>query len=329
MREARLFRACKDFVICQLCHRFCKIKEGESGFCKVRINTKGRLFTLTYGKLSALESRPIEIKPFFHFKPGSTSMTFSTFSCNFDCPWCQNWRISRTLPSGFELTAEYVVKKALESGDLSVCGSLNEPTLLFEFLLDVFRLSKENGLLTTLVSNGYMSTLALRELKKAGLDAIKVDVKGNEGVYKKFLSASVKNVWRIVREALKLGIHVEIVNLLVTNVSDSEESIREVVGNHLKFANSEVPIHFTRYFPSYLFREKPTELEKLEMAVNIARKEGLSFVYIGNVPGHRYENTFCPNCGKILIRRFSYKVLEKRIRQGKCPDCGREIYGIW
>lgn len=329
MREARLFRTSKDFVICQLCHRFCKIREGESGFCKVRINMKGRLFTLTYGKLSALESRPIEIKPFFHFKPGSTSMTFATFSCNFDCPWCQNWRISRTMPLDFESTAEYVVKKALESGDLSVCGSLNEPTLLFEFLLDVFRLSKEYGLLTTLVSNGYMSILALRELKKAGLDAIKVDVKGNEDVYRNYLSASVKNVWRIVREALKLGIHVEIVNLLVTNVSDSEESIRDVVENHLKFANSEVPIHFTRYFPAYLFSEKPTNLEKLEMAVDIAKNEGLSFVYVGNVPGHRYENTFCPNCGALLIKRFSYRVLENRISQGKCSECGREIYGVW
>ncbi|MEM2727409.1 MAG: AmmeMemoRadiSam system radical SAM enzyme [Archaeoglobaceae archaeon] len=329
MREARLFRSSKDHVICQLCHRFCKIKEGESGFCRVRINRKGRLFTLTYGKLSALESRPIEIKPFFHFKPGSTSMTFATFSCNFDCPWCQNWGISRAMPSGSEITAEYVIKKALESGDLSVCGSLNEPTLLFEFLLDVFKLSKEKGLLTTLVSNGYMSILALRELKKAGLDALKVDVKGCEGVYRNYLSANVKHVWQIVREALKLGIHVEIVNLLVTNVSDSEDSIKEIVESHLKFANSEVPIHFTRYFPAYLFREKPTDLDKLEMAVDIAKKEGLSFVYIGNVPGHRYENTFCPNCGKLLIKRYSYQVLENRIRHGKCPYCGREIYGIW
>ncbi|MCS7144857.1 MAG: AmmeMemoRadiSam system radical SAM enzyme [Archaeoglobaceae archaeon] len=329
MKEAQLFKSSKDCVVCQLCHRFCKIKESESGFCKVRVNKGGKLFTLTYGKLSALESRPIEIKPFFHFKPGSTSMTFATSSCNFDCPWCQNWRISRALPSGSEISPEYVVKKALENGDLSVCGSLNEPPLLFEYLLDVFRISKDKNLFTTLVSNGYMSILALRELRNSGLDALKVDVKGGEEVYKKFLFANVKNVWKIVKEAIKLGIHVEIVNLLVTNVSDSEESIREVVENHLRYANSDVPIHFTRYFPAYLFKEKPTEIKKLEMAVEIAKKDGISFAYLGNVPGHRYENTFCPNCGELLIRRFSYQVLENRIRLGKCPNCGKEIYGVW
>lgn len=295
----------------------------------MRVNKNGKLFTLTYGKLSALESRPIEIKPFFHFKPGSTSMTFATFSCNFDCPWCQNWKISRVLPSGSEISPEYVVKKALENGNLSVCGSLNEPTLLFEFLLDVFRISKENGLLTTLVSNGYMSIMALRELKKAGLDALKVDVKGGESVYETYLSAKVRNVWRIVREALKLGVHVEVVNLLVTNVNDSEESVREVIEKHLKYANGEVPIHFTRYFPAYLFKERPTDLQKLEKALEIAKKEGISFAYLGNVPGHRYENTFCPSCGKLLIRRFSYQVLENKIKFGKCSNCGRKIYGVW
>ncbi|MCX8172875.1 MAG: AmmeMemoRadiSam system radical SAM enzyme [Archaeoglobaceae archaeon] len=329
MREAMLFITSNDSVICHLCHRFCRIKEGKEGACKVRVNRGGKLYTLTYGILSALESRPIEIKPFYHFKPGSTSMTFASFSCNFDCPWCQNWRISRALPFGEEIPPDYVVKKALERGDQSVCGSLNEPSLLFEYLLDVFRISKERGLLTTLVSNGYMSVIALKELRKAGLDALKVDVKGGKDVYEKFLSADVNNVWRIVEEAIKLGIHVEIVNLVVTNVSDSEESIREVVENHLKFAGSEIPLHFTRYFPAYLFKESATSLQKLEMAVEIAKKEGIRFVYVGNVPGHRYENTFCPNCGKLLINRFSYHVLENRIKSGKCPDCNRKIYGVW
>lgn len=328
MREARLYRHLGNYVLCQLCHRFCKIGDGEKGFCGVRVNKEGRLYTLTYGRLSALESRPIEIKPFFHFKPGSTSMTFATYSCNFDCPWCQNWRISRGLPTGEEVRPDYVVKKALERGDISVCGSLNEPTLLFEFLVDVFRISKENGLLTTLVSNGYMSVLALKKLREVGLDAIKVDVKGGEEVYRKFLNADVRYVWRVVKEVLKLGIHVEIVNLLVTNVSDSEESIREVVENHLRYANPEVPLHFTRYFPAYLLRGRPTEVERLELAVRIAKEEGINFVYVGNVPG-RHENTLCPDCGELLVKRYGCRVIENRIRGGKCRKCGREIYGVW
>lgn len=324
-----LYKNVGDQVVCQLCNRACRIKQGECGFCGVRKNEGGKLFTLAYGKISALESRPIEIKPFFHLKPGSTSMTFAGYSCNFECPWCQNWKISRATPDGPAITPEFVVEKALDSGDLSVCASLNEPTLLFEFLLEVFRISKERGLLTTIVSNGYMSLLALKELKKAGLDAIKIDIKGGEEVYTRYLSAKARNVWRIVSEAIKLGIHVEIVNLLVTNVSDSEESIREVIEAHLKFAGNEIPIHFTRYFPAYLFKERATDLKKLEIAVEMAKKEGIDFVYIGNVPGHRSENTFCPDCGKILVKRFSYKVLENRIKDGRCPYCNKELYGIW
>lgn len=329
MREAALYRSVGDHTMCLLCHRFCKIKEGDHGFCKLRKNYRGKLFTLSYGRISFIESRPIEIKPFFHFKPGSTSTTFAGYSCNFECPWCQNWEISRALPSGPEVAPELIVEKALNFGDLSVCGSLNEPTILYEFLLEVFRLAKKNGLLTTLVSNGYMSKMALRGLRKAGLDALKVDVKGGEEIYRSYLSAKVKNVWRVVNEALKLGIHVEIVNLLVTKVSDSEESIREVIQQHLKFAGEYVPLHFTRYFPAYLFKEKATDLQKLELAVEMAKKEGLEFVYLGNVPGHRYENTFCPSCRRLLIRRFSYRLLENRIRDGKCPYCSKELYGVW
>ncbi|MEM4156128.1 MAG: radical SAM protein [Archaeoglobaceae archaeon] len=329
MKEARLYRKFGDHVVCQLCHRFCKIKEGGCGFCRIRRNIGGKLFTISYGKISFIESRPIEIKPFFHFKPGSTSMTFAGYSCNFECPWCQNWMISRALPSGPEITPEFITEKAFENRDLSVCASLNEPTLLFEFLLEVFRISKQRGLLTTLVSNGYMSILALKELRKVGLDALKVDVKGGEGVYSNYLSAKARNVWRVVNKALKLGIHVEIVNLLVTNVSDSEDSLREVIENHLNFAGADVPIHFTRYFPAHLFKERATDIQKLEMAVEMAKKEGIEFVYIGNVPGHRAENTFCPNCGKLLIRRFSYKVLDNRIKEGRCSYCNEELYGVW
>jgi len=325
MKEAKLYRKLRDCVVCQLCYRFCRIREGEKGFCKVRVCRDGKLYSLTYGKLSALESRPIEIKPFYHFKPGSTSMTFSTYSCNFVCPWCQNWRLSRALPNGMHFRPEEVVERAILCGDISTCASLNEPTLLFEFLLDVFRIAKERGLMNTMVSNGYMSVLALKELRKAGLDALKVDIKGGKKTYEMLDAKDL--AWKTAREALRLGIHVEIVNLVVTGVN--EDQIEEVVEKHLKFLGSEVPIHFTRYFPAFMYRREPTKVEILEKAVKIARNNGISYAYIGNVPGHRFENTYCPNCGEMLVRRYSYSVLENRIREGKCFNCGREIYGIW
>ncbi|MDI9645580.1 MAG: radical SAM protein [Archaeoglobales archaeon] len=326
MREAKLFRKVGEKIVCQLCWRFCRIRENESGYCKVRINKNGKLYTLTYGKLSALESRPIEIKPFFHFKPSSTSMTFSTYSCNFDCAWCQNWNISKSLPFGKEVTPEYVVNSALKNKDTSLCASLNEPTLLYEFLLDTFVIGRKNGLLNTIVSNGYMSIMALKNLKRAGLDALKVDIKGGKNTYE-VLEARDDYVWRIVKEALKLGIHVEIVNLVITDVN--EDQIEEVIQKHLKFANQDIPIHFTRYFPAYKFRREQTRIETLERAVYTAKREGIKFAYIGNVPGHKYEHTYCPNCGEVLIKRYSYIVLEKRIKDGRCWKCGEKIYGVW
>jgi pyruvate formate lyase activating enzyme len=329
LHEAKLYRRAGSEALCQLCWRFCKIKDGYSGFCKVRVNKGGRLYTLTYGKLSALESRPIEIKPFFHFLPGSTSMTFSTYSCNLTCPWCQNWRLSKSLPDGQYISPHQVVERAMIFGDDSTCASLNEPTLLFEYLLDVFSLAQKRGLMNTMVSNGYMSVLALKELERSGLNALNVDVKGDEEVYERYCGGRVKYVWKVISEAIKLGIHVEVVCLVITDINDSDECLMDIVENHLRYAGGEIPIHFTRYFPAYKFKNPPTPVETLEKAIEMAKRRGISFAYIGNVPGHRYENTYCPECGETLVKRYHVRVFENRIENGRCWRCGREIYGIW
>ncbi len=331
MREAKLYRKIKDGIICQLCWRFCKIEEGEMGFCRTRVNRNGKLYTLTYGNLSAVESRPMEIKPFFHFKPGKTTLTFSTYSCNLDCPWCQNWHISKVEPPKVfsYVSPEELVEKAMLFGDVGLCASFNEPTLLFEYLLDAFKLAKSKGLVNTMVSNGFMSLMALKMLRDAGLDAMNIDIKGNDDVYERYCGGKAKFVWKIAKKAVELGIHVEMVNLIVTDVNDSEDVIAEVIQNHLRHVGSRVPLHFTRYFPAYLFKNPPTPISKLEKAIEMAKREGAEFVYIGNVPGHRYENTFCPECGELLIKRYSYRVIENKIRDGRCPSCGYEIYGVW
>jgi len=314
---------------CLTCERRCILGDGEYGFCRTRINIEGQIYTMTYGLLSAVESRPIEIKPFFHFWPGSTALTFSTWSCNFRCPWCQNWGISRILPEPWKGTytePEEVVRKALENRDEGVCVSFNEPTLLFEYSLDVFKIARKKGLYSTYVSNGYMTLDALKMLKEAGLNGLKVDIKGSKKEYLKINAADVDVVWRNCRKAKELGIHVELVYLVVTGATDNEESIVETIEKTLKELGDGVPIHFTRYFPAYKYREPPTPIEKLEWAYKTARRMGVKYPYIGNVPGHPYENTYCPECGEVLVKRYGAMVIKYRLTADKkCPKCGEHI----
>jgi len=316
-------------VECRICERRCKIPEDGRGYCRTRVNWGGELYTLTYGDLSAVESRPIEIKPFFHFWPGSTAITISTWSCNFPCPWCQNWHISKTIPNPETASytpPEYVISKAIEHGDEGTCVSFNEPLMLFEYSLDLFKKAREKRLYNTYVSNGYMTTEALELLTKAGLDGLKIDVKGDPEVYRKVLNADGTVPWRNAEYALKRGIHVEIVCLLVTGISDSEEVIDWIIEEHLKRLGPETPIHFTRYYPAYRYGEPPTKIEKLEYAYERARKEGVLFPYLGNVAGHPYENTYCPGCGKAVIKRYGYSVVKYKITKDKrCKYCGTAI----
>lgn len=197
--------------------------------------------------------------------------------------------------------------------------------MMFEYSLDVFKLARTQGLYNTFVSNGYMTTEALLKLHEAGLDAINIDVKGDAEVVRRYCGTNVEVVWRNVREAKKLGIHLEVVNLVIPNVNDRDEQLRELVRRHLREAGRETPLHFTAYYPAYQFEAPPTPVSTLERAHRIALSEGLEFVYIGNVPGHKYENTYCPCCGKLLIERFGLKLSRVNLKTNRCTSCGREI----
>jgi pyruvate formate lyase activating enzyme len=328
--EALLYKKIEDNKVrCGLCERRCIIGIGKRGFCQARINIDGKLHTLVYGNISAIESRPIEIKPFFHFYPGSTALTYSAWSCNFACPWCQNYHLSKRKPNSTftQILPEDIVKNALKAGDAGLCVSFNEPTLLFEHCLDTFKLAKKEGLYNSFVSNGYMTKEALLELKNAGLDAIKIDVKGDSYVYKKYCKdIDVDKVWQTAKEAHQLGLHLEIVNLIITDVNDKIEQIKGLILRHLKETGEEVPLHFTRYHPDYLFHNPPTQVETLIKAYDLAKKEGVLYPYLGNVPGHKYENTYCPECKKLLIKRFNYQILDYQITNDNlCPDCNCHI----
>ena len=327
--EAKLYEKLRrDKVRCNTCERKCVINVNEYGICRTRINIDGKLYTITYGNLSSIESRPIEIKPFFHFWPGSRAITFSTWSCNFTCPWCQNWTLSKQSPPLYVdkiIPPEKIVEKALKYGDQGTCVSFNEPTLLFEYSLDVFRYARERGLYNTYVSNGYMTIDALKMLIEAGLDGLKIDIKGGREEYLKYNSANVDYVWRNAVAAKNIGIHVEIVYLVVTDATDREETILETIERHLKELGPDTPIHFTRYYPAYIYDKPPTSIKKLEWCYIKAKKMGIKYPYIGNVPGHKYENTYCPNCNMLLIKRWGVRILKYNIVDGKCPRCGEKI----
>ncbi len=294
------------------------------------MNVDGKLYTLVYGDLSALESRPIEIKPFFHYWPGSTALTFSTWSCNFDCIWCQNHRLSKTKPDPASSSCcppEKIVETALHGNDDGLCVSFQEPTILTDWVVPVFQMGREKGLYCCYVSNGYMTLETLRLLRESGMDGLKIDVKGDAETYQKCCGgADVEKVWRNAREAKNLGLHVEIVNLVVTNVNDDEECLRWVIKKHLKEVGPETPLHFTRYYSAYKFYNPPTRVETLERAYEMAKKAGVLYPYLGNVRGHDYENTYCPNCEDLLVKRFGYTIVHYNITDSKkCQKCGQSI----
>lgn len=294
------------------------------------MNIGGKIYTLVYGDISSVSVNPIEKKPFFHFWPGSLALTIGSWGCNFPCSWCQNFEISKTPPNpraASYTSPEEMVRIGSDSDCQGVSISFNEPTLLFEYALDLFPLAKRLGLNTTYVSNGYMTTAALRKLRDAGLDAIKFDVKGDADVVRRLCNADVSLVWRKVKEARRLGIHVEVVVLLIPEVNDGPSTIKEIVKSHLEYAGPDAPLHLTRFHPDYqMLDRKPTPLETLERAYTTAKRQGIEYVYLGNCPGHRFENTYCPRCGELLIKRHIFDIVECRLGEdSSCPACGQRI----
>ncbi len=331
VREAILYERLPDGrTRCGLCERRCELRPGQEGRCKTRVNLEGRLFTYVYGDVSAFESRPIEIKPFFHYWPGSTATTFSTWSCNFSCAWCQNHHLSRRRPNprlaGF-MSPEAVLDGARAWGDEGICVSFQEPTIMTDFSVDVFRLATQAGLYCCYVSNGYMTSNTLRLLKASGMTGLKIDVKGDADTYRRFCGGvDVEKVWRNARNARSMGIHLEIVNLVVTDVNDDDACLEGIIDRHLKELGQEIPLHFTRYYPTHGFENPPTEISTLERAYVMARDRGVLYPYLGNLRGHPYEDTYCSGCGETLIDRYGHRILSNRIKADKtCPKCGLEI----
>ncbi|HDN80625.1 MAG: AmmeMemoRadiSam system radical SAM enzyme [Chloroflexi bacterium] len=328
VRLALLQEKVDDKVKCLTCERHCVLREGQKGWCGTRINYRGKLYTLIYGMVSSLSANPIEKKPLYHFYPGSVALTAGSFGCNFDCPWCQNWEISKSAPDPILArfySPEKFVQEAIRRGCQGTSISFNEPTLSLEWSLEVFRLAREKGLYNTFVTNGYMTPQALELLIEAGLDAMNIDVKGGAEAVRKFCKADVEKVWRNCKAAKETGVHVEVTTLVIPSVNSDEVTLHSIASRIYHELGPDTPWHVTGYYPAYHFNAPPTPVKLLEKARQIGLEEGLEFVYIGNVLGHPGENTYCPNCGHLLIERFGLSVTGCNLRDGKCPRCGREI----
>ena len=331
VRESLLQERINGKVRCNVCERRCLLVTGGFGWCRTRQNRGGKLVTLIYGAVSSLAVNPIEKKPFYHFYPGSLTLTAGSWSCNFGCPWCQNWDISKVPPgTGEYVSREQFVSRTENYGCQGTSISFNEPTLSLEWSLDVFRLARDRGLYNTYVTNGYMTPEALSLLIDAGLDAMNVDVKGDAAAVKKFCKGiDVEKVWAICKLAYARGVHIEITTLVIPTVNDSVAGLHGIAERIATGLSPHIPWHVSQYYPAYHFAVPATSPRTLERAWHIGNEAGLEFVYIGNVPGHNHDNTYCPTCHTLLIQRLGFAVTLNALKNGHCLQCGRPVVGVW
>ena len=330
VKEALLYKKLsKKKVKCNTCNRRCIIAPDKLGFCKTRKNINGKLYSLEYGLISSINVNPVEKKPLFHFWPGSDCLTIGSWSCTFVCPWCQNFDISKVEPDpniSTILTPEKLVEMTIDKECQGTSMSFSEPTTFLEYSLDVFKLAKKKGLYNTCITNGYFTPEALKLLLKVGCDAFNIDIKGDKEVVKKYCNADVEFVWQNAVQAKKKNAWVELTTLVIPGVNDDDKVLREIAKRIHDEVGDDTPWHISRYYPQYHFTNPPTPVETLEKVFKIGKEEGLKFIYVGNILGHKLENTYCPNCGKMLIERFGFDVQSINLTKNKkCPECSEKI----
>ncbi len=342
-REGMLYdRIEGNAVRCHVCQWECRIADGKVGACRTRINEGGTLHTLIYGEASSINADPIEKKPLFHFFPGSMVFSLGTWGCNFHCRHCQNWQISYARPSqrgwevggsyhdrGREITAAETVAQAQRHRCRGIAWTYNEPGIWLEYTLDTSRLAREAGLYTVYVTNGYLSEAALDAMGPY-LDAYRVDLKGfGELPYRKLARATrPEGILRVAERARhRWGMHVEVVTNVVPTVNDSPQQLRAMAGWIAESLGQETPWHVTRFFPhADMAHLPPTPLETLASAREIGLQAGLSFVYLGNLPGGDGENSYCPGCGRLAVRRSGFRSEMVAVGSGgKCRHCGTDL----
>lgn len=334
VKEAMYYKKLEDLrVECLLCPRSCKIADRERGYCGVRENRGGKYYTLVHSRVCAMHIDPIEKKPLFHYLTGTNGYSIATAGCNIECKFCQNWQISQFRPeqvANIRLTPKDVVKYAKEGGCSTIAYTYSEPVVFYEYMYETAKLGKENGIASVMISNGYIQEEPLKELCKH-LNAVKIDLKAfTEKFYKETCSGELKPVLDTLLTLKKIGIWFEIVVLIIPTLNDTDKELKEMCGWVKENLGPDVPIHFSRYYPTYKIKNiPPTPIATLVKARKIAMDAGLNYAYLGNVPGHEGESTFCPNCHKVAIKRIGYTILQNSIKDEKCGNCQHPIPGVW
>lgn len=335
MKEALLYEKLDDQrVHCHLCGHHCRIKPGDRGICLVRENQDGQLVSLVYGRVVSQAVDPIEKKPLFHFYPGSEAFSVATVGCNFRCDFCQNADISQ-MPRdhdriiGREVPAERVVQNAARHGCASIAYTYTEPTMAFEYSYDIAKLAHNEGIQNIYVTNGYMTDQML-ETFHPYLDAANVDLKAfSDDFYRKTCGARLQPVLDSLKLMKEQGVWLEVTTLIIPTLNDSPEELGEIADFIVQELGPETPWHVSRFHPTYRLRDKPsTPVATLKRAYDIGRDAGLHYVYTGNIPGRGGEDTLCPECGEVIIKRLGFSIRDIRLDKGHCAHCGASIAGV-
>jgi len=335
MKKALFFSHLRERVIkCELCPNYCVIADGKLGKCKVRKNINGKLFSLVYARPCSIAVDPIEKKPLYHFLPGSKTLSIATFGCNLACLHCQNYEISqefmeREIEALPLVEPEKVVEKAREVGINIMCYTYTEPTIFYEYMVDIAKIARKQGMKNVIVSNGYINEKPLRKLLPY-LDAANIDLKSiSSKFYLKICKAKIEPILNTIKIIAKSKAWLEITNLIIPGLNDSKAEITKLI--HFVYSiDKDIPLHFTAFFPSYkLIDVMPTPQEILLYARKKAIEEGLHYVYAGNISNVETNSTYCWKCNALLIKRIGFNVAENNLKNGKCHQCNTKIAGVW
>lgn len=320
-------------IKCKLCPRECVIDDRERGYCGVRENRGGTYYSLVYARVCAAHVDPVEKKPFFHFLPGTLAFSVAAAGCNVNCKMCQNWDISQVRPEQVRAThvpPRDLAAMAKQYQCASIAYTYSEPVVFYEYVADAAQAGRAAGIKSAVVTGGYIQQDPLRKLCER-VDAIKVDLKAfSPKFYKEIVNGELKPVLDTLVTIRKLGMWNEIVYLVIPSLNDGDEEFKGLARWVKTELGADVPLHFSRFHPEYLLKNlPPTPVKTLERAKAIADSEGLHYVYIGNVPGHPAENTYCPKCRRVVVERTGFTIRSMHIRKGRCRYCQQAIAGVW
>jgi len=335
LTEARYYEKQPNRKIkCVLCPRECIIDDQETGYCGVRENHGGTYYTLVYGHPCSVHVDPIEKKPLFHFLPGTKAFSIATVGCNVLCKFCQNWQISQARPDqvdSYDFPPQSIAQYAKNSKSQSIAYTYTEPVVFAEYMYDCAEAGHRYGVKSVMISNGYIQAQPMKDLCKV-LDAVKIDLKAfTEKFYREMVAGKLQPVLDTLVILKQAGMWTEIVYLIIPTLNDDPKELKQMCQWIVKELGPDVPIHFSRFYPQYRLKNlPPTPVKTLDTARKIALDSGIHFAYIGNVPDHEGENTFCPNCHETIIQRRGYWILENHIQNdGTCKFCHNNIPGIW